>query len=69
LKIIIPVQFTQIPNCTLRARDMGLNLQRTDNKENLIFLICKEVQNGVVAKSYEEMRKYLTIYEEAVSHI
>ncbi len=44
LKIIIPVQFTQISNCTLRARDMGLNLQRTDNKENQIFLICKEIQ-------------------------
>jgi hypothetical protein len=37
----------------------------------------KEIQNGAVAKSYkrkgfliyEEMHKYLTIYEEAVSHI
>jgi hypothetical protein len=37
----------------------------------------KEIQSGAVAKSYmkkgfliyEEMRKYLTIYEEAVSHI
>ncbi len=34
-----------------------------------------EIQNGAVAKSYmrkdvlKEMRKYLTIYEEAVSHI
>jgi hypothetical protein len=26
----------------------------TDKKENLIFLIYKEVQNGAVAKSYEE---------------
>ncbi len=49
----------------------------TDNIENQIFLIYKEIQNGAVAKSYmskdfliyEEMRKYLTIYEEAVSHI
>jgi hypothetical protein len=48
----------------------------TDKKENLIFLIYKEIQSGV-AKSYmrkgfliyEEMRKYLNIYEEAVSHI
>jgi hypothetical protein len=46
-------------------------------KENQIFLICKEIQNGAVAKSYmrkgfliyEEMRKSLLIYEEAVSHI
>ncbi len=49
----------------------------TDKKENKIFLIYKEIQNGAVAKSnirkgfliYEEMRKYLIIYEEAVSHI
>jgi hypothetical protein len=49
----------------------------TDKKENSIFLIVKEFQNGAVAKSYmrkgfliyEEMCKYLTIYEEAVSHI
>ncbi len=49
----------------------------TDKKENPIFLICKEIQNGAVAKSYirkgfliyEEMRKNLTIYEEADSHI
>jgi hypothetical protein len=46
-------------------------------KENLIFLIYKEIQTGAVAKSYirkgfliyEEMRKYLVIFEEAVSHI
>jgi hypothetical protein len=49
----------------------------SDKKENEIFLIYKESQMGSVAKSYmrrgcliyEEMRKYLTIYEEAVSHI
>jgi len=37
----------------------------------------KEIESGAVAKSYmrkgfliyEEMRKYLPIYEEAVSHI
>jgi hypothetical protein len=47
----------------------------TDKKENQIFLLYKEIQNGAVAKSYmrmglliyEEMRKYLTIYEEAVA--
>jgi hypothetical protein len=46
-------------------------------KENKIFLIYKEIQMGSAAKSYlrkgfllyEEMRKYLTIYEEAISHI
>jgi hypothetical protein len=46
----------------------------TDKKENKISLIYREIQMGAVAKSYmrkgfliyEEMRKYLTIYEEAV---
>ncbi len=50
----------------------------TDKKEKEIFLISKEIQMGSVAKShlrkggfliYEKMRKYLTIYEEAVRHI
>jgi hypothetical protein len=49
----------------------------TDKKEKKIFLMYKEIQVGAVAKSYmrrgfliyEEMRKYLVIYEEAVSHI
>ncbi len=49
----------------------------TDKKENEIFLIYKEMQMGSVATSYirkgfliyEEMRKYLTIYEEAVGHM
>jgi hypothetical protein len=49
----------------------------TDKKENQLFLICKEIQNGAVAKSYmrkgfliyEEMRKYFPIWEEAVSHM
>jgi hypothetical protein len=48
----------------------------TDKKKES-FLIYKEIQMGSVAKSYmrkgfliyEEMRKYLTIYEEAVGHI
>ncbi len=51
----------------------------TDKKENKIFFIFEEIQSKAVAKSYvrqgfliygyEEMRKYLVIYEEAVSHI
>jgi hypothetical protein len=49
----------------------------TDKKEKEIFLIYKDIETGAVAKSYkrkgfiiyEEMRKYLTIYAEAVSHI
>ncbi len=52
----------------------GFNI---DKKGKNIFLIYKEIQNGAVAKSYirkgfliyEEMREYLIIYEEAVSHI
>ncbi len=48
----------------------------TDKKGNKIFLMYKTIQMGSVAKSYirkglqiyEEMRKYLVIYEEAVSH-
>jgi hypothetical protein len=54
-----------------------VQLHLTDKKENKIFLIYKEIQIGAVAKSYmrrgfliyEEMRKYLTIYEEVVSRI
>ena len=35
-----------------------------------IFLIYKEIQNWIGCKViYEEMHKYLTIYEEAVNHI
>jgi hypothetical protein len=45
----------------------------SDKKENKIFLIYKEIQMGSVAKSYmskgfliyEEMRKYLTIFDFA----
>jgi hypothetical protein len=47
----------------LREREAG---RYTDKKENLIFLIYKEIQSGAVPKSYmrkgfpicEEMRKY-----------
>ncbi len=46
-------------------------------KKTKFSIIYYEIQMGSVAKSYmrkgfliyEEMRKYLTIYEEAVSHI
>jgi hypothetical protein len=49
----------------------------TDKKEKKIFLIYEEIQMGWGAKSYmrkgfliyAEMRKYLTIYDEAVSLI
>jgi hypothetical protein len=48
----------------------------TDKKEYKIFLI-KEIQMGSGAKSYvrnssltyEEIRQFFTLYEEAVSHI
>jgi hypothetical protein len=61
----------------LRRKRGKRGLFYTDKKENEIFLINKEFQMGLVAKSYmrkgfliyEEMRKYLTTYEEAVSHI
>jgi hypothetical protein len=53
--------------------------QHTDKKINKILLIYQEIQTGAVARSYthmrkgfqiyEEMRKYLVIFEEAVSHI
>ncbi len=43
----------------------------TDKKRNKIFLIYKETQTGAIAKSYmkkgfliyEEIRKYLVIYD------
>ncbi len=49
----------------------------TVKKEKKIFLIYNEIQVGAVEKSYvrkgfliyEEMRKYLVIYKEAVSDI
>jgi hypothetical protein len=37
-------------------------VQYTDEKQNSIFLIYKEIQSGAVAKSY--MRKGFLIYEE-----
>jgi hypothetical protein len=72
-----------VPNhCLLRGALTHMSVfalyrGNTDKKENLIFLVCKEIQCGAVAKSYmrkgfviyEEMPKYFPIYEEAVSHI
>ncbi len=54
---------------------MHLDSCSADKKEKKIFPIYKEIQMGSVTKScmrkgfliYEEMRKYLVIYEEAVS--
>jgi hypothetical protein len=49
----------------------------TDKKENKIFLIYKEIQNGAVAKScmtnslliYGEIFAHFLIYLEALPHI
>jgi hypothetical protein len=38
----------------------------TDKKENQIFLIFKEIQDGAVAKSY--MTNGLLIYGEIIAH-
>jgi hypothetical protein len=51
--------------------------KHTVKKEKTIFLIYKEIQKGSGAKSYmrkgfliyEEMRKNIVIYGEAVSHM
>jgi hypothetical protein len=41
---------------------LGVGSTITDKKENKIFLICKEIQMGAVAKSY--MWKGFLIYDE-----
>jgi hypothetical protein len=38
----------------------------TDKKENQSFLMCKEIQNGAIAKSY--MTNCLLIYWEIIPH-
>jgi hypothetical protein len=38
----------------------------TDKKENQIFLICKEIENGAIAKSYNT--NGLLIYGELFAH-
>jgi hypothetical protein len=65
------------PACYVWRLDSGLCTLYTDKKEKKIFLLYKEIQKGSVAKSYmkkgfltyEELGKYLVIYDEAVSHI
>ncbi len=80
-----PVQWRHPKNVTPIAHrypsparpEFDTTSRHTDKKENGLFLIYKEIQMGSVAKSYmgkgfliyEEMPKYLTIYEEFVSHI
>jgi hypothetical protein len=77
-----PVQWRHPKNVTPIAHrypsparpEIDTTSRHTDKKENGLFLIYKEIQMGSVAKScmrngfliYEEMRKYLTIYEEVV---
>jgi hypothetical protein len=59
------------------GKELYCRYPHTDEKENQIFLIYKEIRSGAGAKSYmrkgiliyEKMRKYFLIYEEAVSHI
>ncbi len=61
------------------AEKKGLHEKNcTDNKKTTQFFpIYKEIHNGAVANSYmrkgfliyEEMSKFLVIYEEAVSYI
>ncbi len=66
--------------CVLRVNtpcSTGFFLLYTDKKEKKSLLIFKEIHMGPVAKSYmrkgfliyEDMGKYIVIYEEAVSHI
>jgi hypothetical protein len=61
--------------CTVAQSLPTAHLIYTDKKENQVFLIYKEIQSGAVATScmrkdfliHEEMRKYFTIYKEAVT--
>jgi hypothetical protein len=74
--LVRPARRRQPASCRQGIRHLRPGLY-TDIKEKDIFLIYKEVQMGSVGKSYirkgfliyEEMLKYLTIYEEVVSHI
>jgi hypothetical protein len=49
----------------LQENDSGPSFY-TDKKENTIFLIYKEIQNGSVAKSY--VSNGLLIYREIFAH-
>ncbi len=63
--------------CTLSLPLRTYHSNSTLINKKLNFLIYKEIQMGAAAKPYmrkafliyEKMRKYLVIYEEAVSHI
>jgi hypothetical protein len=50
------------PHHLFTWRFFRLPMEYTDNKENKIFLVYKEIQMGASAKSY--MRKGFLIYEE-----
>ncbi len=56
-KVIVP-QKNYVPQF-LKQRDIN-SYRCTDKKENQIFLIYKEIQNGAIAKSY--MTNGLLIY-------
>ncbi len=64
-------------NCLKTKCNPILTIQYTDKKETKFSSYIRKFRWGSVAKSYlrkgfliyEEMRKYLTIFEEAVSHI
>jgi hypothetical protein len=74
--------FTPSPACRHQEHDAWLATIRvsspyTVKKENQIFLIYKEIQNGAVAKSYMtsgllicgEIFAHFLIYWEALTHI
>jgi hypothetical protein len=52
--------------CTVVYVQQTVPCRHTDKKENQIFLIYKEIQNGAVAKSY--MTKGLLIYGETFAY-
>jgi hypothetical protein len=47
---------------------LGWNVLYTDKKENQIFLIYKELQNGAVAKSYVTHTASSYMYGEIFAH-
>jgi hypothetical protein len=71
-----PAEETIVPLPIIQSK-ASFPVHYNNKKSNQIYFMYKEIQNGAVAKSYmrkgsliyEEMRKYLTIHEEAVSHI
>jgi hypothetical protein len=73
--VLVPYFFCPVPLLSVLRSLLHCSCSMcTDKKENKIFLICKEIQMGAVAKSYmkkgfliyEEMHNYLVIYEEAL---